>query len=319
MRRGELDDLAAFAEIARARSFTRAAATLGMSPSALSHAMRGLEERLGLRLLARTTRSVAPTEAGERLMRSLDPALAEVSRGLSALAGWRGAPSGRVRLTTFAWAARAILAPTLPRFLLDHPDVSVEVVVDDRPVDLVAGGFDAGIRFGDSVERDMIAVRVGPDLRTVVVGTPDYLARRGRPKTPADLEAHTCVNYRLIGGGGLLPWEFARDGREVLVRATGQLVVNDEVLAAAAVRAGAGLGYMIEDDVAADLAAGRLVQILDDWCPAFPGCHLYYPSRQVPPGLRALIDALRRPAPGGDQPKRETSRAKVGRNGENRR
>ena len=296
MRRGELDDLAAFAKVARARSFTRAAAGLGISPSALSHAMRGLEQRLGLRLLARTTRSVAPTEAGERLLRSLEPALAEVARGLSALADWRGAPSGTVRLTTFGWAARAILAPTLPRFLLEHPDVSVEVVVDDRPVDLVAGGFDAGIRFGESVERDMVAVRVGPELRTVVVGTPDYFERRGRPETPADLAAHTCVNYRLVGGGGLLPWEFSRDGREVRVRAAGQLINNDEALTSAAVRAGAGLGYMMEDDVAADVAAGRLIQVLSEWCAPFPGCHLYFPSRQVSPGLRALIEALRWPA-----------------------
>lgn len=292
MRRGELDDLATFAAVARTRSFTRAAAELGLSPSALSHAIRGLETRLGIRLLARTTRSVAPTPAGERLLRSLGPALDEVARGLAALADWRSEPSGTIRLTTFSYAARTVLEPSLPRFLLDHPSISVEVTIDDRLADLVAAGFDAGIRFGDAVEGDMVAVRVGPDLRTAVVGTPAYFARHPRPETPADLERHNCVTYRLIGGG-LLPWEFAQDGREVRVRASGQFIVNDGALAGAAVRAGAGLGYMLETEVGADLAAGRLVQVLDEWCPPFPGCHLYYPSRQIPPALRALADTLR--------------------------
>lgn len=292
MRRGTLDDLAAFAAVARARSFTRAAAELGRSPSALSHAMRGLETRLGVRLLARTTRSVAPTPAGERLLRSLDPALAEVARGLAGLAEWRGAPSGTLRLTTFLAAARSVLDPALPRFLLDHPAVSVEVVIDDRLTDIVASGFDAGIRFGEAVERDMLAVRVGPDLRTVVVGTPGYFARRPPPESPADLEAHDCINYRLAGGG-LLAWEFAREGREMRVRPGGQLVVNDGVLAGAVLRAGVGLGYMLEQDVAGDVAAGRLVQVLDAWCLPFPGYHLYHPARQATPALRALIEALR--------------------------
>ncbi|MGY2047039.1 LysR substrate-binding domain-containing protein [Methylobacterium sp. JK268] len=293
MRRSMLGDLAAFAAVARSRSFTRAAAELGVSPSALSHAMRGLEAEVGVRLLARTTRSVAPTLAGERLLRSLDPALAEVARGLAALSDWRGAPSGRLRLTTFSSAARSVLDPALPRFLLDHPAVSVEVTVDDRLADIVAEGFDAGIRFGEAVDRDMLAVRVGPDLRTVVVGTPSYFERHPRPETPADLEAHNCVNYRLAGGGGLLPWEFAQDGREIRIRATGQLVVNDAALAGAAVRAGAGLGYMLEEDVADEVATGALVQVLDAWCVPFPGYHLYSLGRQVTPALRALIEALR--------------------------
>ncbi len=293
MKRGDLDDLAAFAAVARARSFTRAAAELGLSPSALSHAMRSLEARLGVRLLARTTRSVAPTAAGERLLSSLDPALQEVARGLSALADWRGIPSGTIRLTTFGYAARTVLAPILPQFLREHPDISVEVIVEDRLVDLVAGGFDAGIRLGETVDLDMVAVPVGPALRTLVVGTPGYFEGRSLPAAPADLENHNCINYRLLGGGGLLPWEFERDGREIRFRPTGQLIVNDEVLSAAAVRAGAGLGYMLEHDVAEEIANGQLIQVLDTWCPPFPGCYLYYPSRQITPALRVLVDTLR--------------------------
>lgn len=293
MRRGDLDDLAAFAAVARTRSFTRAAAELGLSPSALSHAMKALETRLGVRLLARTTRSVAPTTAGEQLLRSLDPALAELARGLAALADWRDTPSGAVRLTTFGYAARTILSPRLPAFLLAHPDISVEVIVEDRLIDLVANGFDAGIRLSETVERDMVAVPVGPDLRTVVVGTPGYFAGSERPQTPGDLDSHLCINYRLLGGGGLLPWEFEDNGREIRIRPTGQLIVNDEVLAAAAVRAGAGLGYMMEHDVADEIADGRLIQVLAHWCPTYPGCRLYYPDRRVSPALRALIAALR--------------------------
>jgi DNA-binding transcriptional LysR family regulator len=293
MRRGDLDDMAAFATVARTRSFTRAAAELGLSPSALSHAMKALETRLGVRLLARTTRSVAPTAAGELLLRSLDPALAQVASGLAALADWRDAPSGTVRLTTFGYAARTILAPRLPRFLLDHPDVSVEVIVEDRLIDLVSGGFDAGIRLGETVQRDMVAVPVGPALRTIVVGTPAYFAHRALPMTPDDLAGHLCVNYRLLGGGGLLPWEFSVNGRDTKMRVSGQLIVNDEVLAAAATRAGACLGYMMEHDVADEIADGRLVQVLAEYCPTYPGCQLYYPDRRVSPALRALIDTLR--------------------------
>lgn len=292
MRRGELDDLATFAAVARVCSFTRAAAELGCSTSALSHAIRALEERLGVRLLARTTRSVAPTPAGERLLRSLDPALAEVERGLAALADWRGEPSGRIRLTTFSSAARMVLASRLPRFLIDHPGVSIEINVDGRLVDLVAEGYDAGIRFGDTVERDMIAVRVSPDMRTVVVGTPAYFAKQPRPAHPDELEQHNCISYRLAGGG-LLPWEFEREGREARYRPSGQFIGNDEEVAGACVRSGAALGYMLEADVAEEIADGRLIQVLDDWCPRFPGLFLYYPSRQVTPALRALADALR--------------------------
>ncbi len=293
MRRGTFDDLATFAAVARSRSFTRAAAEMGISPSALSHAMRSFEARLGVVLLARTTRSVAPTAAGERLLRSLDPALAEVEKGLAALADWRGEPSGSLRLTTFSSAARSVLDPALPHFLLAHPAVTVEVDVADRPVDIVAAGFDAGIRFGDSIERDMTTVRVGPDLRAIVVGAPAYLAEHPPPRTPTELQAHDCIGYRLAGAGGLLPWDFARDGREERLRPDGRLVVNDGELVKAAVRAGAGLGYVLEDEVAADVAAGRLVRVLDDWCQPFSGCHLYHPAGQATPALRALIETLR--------------------------
>lgn len=294
MQRSQLNDLFAFAAVARERSFTRAAAALGISPSALSHAMRGLEARLGVRLLARTTRSVAPTEAGQRLLQSLAPALAGIEDGLAALDAWRDQPRGALRITTFTYAAQRVLAPKLPAFLLAHPGIDVEVVVDNGLTDIVADGFDAGIRFGDTVEQDMIAVRVGPDLRTIVVGTPDYFARHPAPHTPDDLKDHACINYRLRTSGGLLPWEFTHEGRELRVRTHGPLVVDDVEVALAAVRAGAVLGYQMEQDVAEDLAAGRLVQVLDAWCQPFAGCHLYHPSRrQTPPALRALIAALR--------------------------
>ena len=294
MRRGHLNDLAAFAAVAQARSFSRAASELGLSPSALSHAMRALEARLGVRLLARTTRSVAPTEAGSRLLETLAPALADIASSVAALADDGDRISGSLRITTFSYPARTVLEPKLPAFLLRHPDVRVEVNVDGGLTDIVAGGFDAGIRFGETVAKDMIAVRVGPDLRIVVAGTPDYFSRHPAPLTPPDLAAHDCVGYRLATAGGLLKWEFERDGRVVNVRPPGSLVINDAGLAEAAVRAGAGLGYLMEDQVADDLATGRLVQVLADWCPAFPGCHLYHPSRrQTPLALMALIAALR--------------------------
>lgn len=293
MKRGNLDDLAAFAAVAKTRSFTRAAAELGLSPSALSHAMRSLEERLGVVLLARTTRSVAPTPAGERLLQSLNPALEEVTNGLAALADWRGVPSAALRLTTLHYAARTILAAQLPAFLADHPEISVEVIADDRPVDIVANGFDAGIRLGASVEQDMVAVRLEPDLRGAVVATPEYLERNGQPEKPQDLETHQCVNYRLVGSGGLLVWLFQHDGQTVRVRATGQLVVNDGMLYAAAVRASVGIGILSEKDVADEIADGRLIQMLNEWSPTVPGCHLYYPNRKVTSALRALIDTLR--------------------------
>lgn len=293
MERNQLNDLMTFAIIAREKSFTRAAAILGMSTSALSHAMRGLEARLGVRLLARTTRSVAPTDAGERLLASLTPALAEIETGLQALGDWRDNPSGTVRITTFAWVARTVLEPKLPAFLSAHPDIKVEVAIENGLTDIVAAGYDAGIRFGDSVDKDMIAIRVGPDLRTIVVATPGYFERCPPPASPYDLERHNCINYRLATGG-LLPWEFEQGGKLINIRTSGSFIGNEEGLVIAAVRAGIGLGYLMESDVAEDLAAGRLVQVLGQWCPSYPGCHLYHPSRrQSPPALRALIAWLR--------------------------
>jgi DNA-binding transcriptional LysR family regulator len=294
MDRAPLNDLALFAAIVREGSFTRAASVMGMSTSALSHAMRGLESKLGVRLLSRTTRSVSPTAAGQHLLNELRPALAAIDQGLAGLDAWRDSPSGLLRITTFAWVAQKILEPRLPAFLEANPDVRVEVSIQDALTDIVAEGFDAGIRFGETVEKDMVAVRVGPDLRTIVVGTPDYFSRYPPPTSPFDLERHRCINYRLTTSGGMLPWEFRRDGKDIKIRPSGPLVVNDGALAAAAIRAGAGLGYIMEVDVAEDLAAGRLVQVLDEWCPTFPGCYLYHPSRrQSPPALRALIEALR--------------------------
>jgi DNA-binding transcriptional LysR family regulator len=293
MKRGELDDLVAYATIARARSFTRAAAELGVSPSALSHTIKGLEARLGVQLLARTTRSVAATPAGERLLRSVESAVKEVETGLVAMGEWRGAPSGNIKLTTFRFAAQTVLASVLPKFLIDHPKVSVEIVIDGRTNDLVNDGYDAGIRFGDAVDRDMVAVRIGPDMRTVVVGSPAYFEQHPRPQAPADLDAHNCISYRFLGSGALIPWEFERAGKEVRARPKGQLVVNDEELAMTTVIAGTGLGYVLEQNALPHLAAGRLVQVLDEWSAPFSGLHLFYPNRHVTPALRALIDALR--------------------------
>ena len=293
MERSELNDLMAFATVATERSFTRAAAKLGISPSALSHAMRALETRLDVRLLARTTRSVAPTLAGEQLLLSLAPALAQIEEGLAALSQWRDSVSGTVRITASSYAAQTVLTEKLPAFLLEHPHVRVEVNVEDRLTDIVAEGFDAGIRFHMAVEKDMVAVPVGPPLRTVLVATPAYFEKHPPPQTPDDLKRHICVNYRMKSGS-VMPWDFDRDGREFAVRTEGQFVANDGNLLAAAVRAGAGLGYVMERDVTEDLATGRLVQVLDDWCLPFPGCHLYHSSRrQSPPALRALIAALR--------------------------
>ncbi len=294
MKRDDLADLAAFAAIAEAGSFTRAAAKLAMSPSALSHAMRGLEARLGVRLLARTTRSVATTEAGERLLETLQPALADIATGLTSLAAARDKPSGTVRITTSKHAATSVLWPVLPAFLDLYPDVRVEVTVDEARIDIVASRFDAGIRFGEQVAKDMIAVRIGAEIRSIVVAAPRYLARHSAPAVPQDLAAHRCINHRLPTSGSLYPWEFEQAGRSLAIRVDGPLVFNDSDLTLAAALDGQGVAMLFWDQVAEHVAAGRLVCLLANWCWTAPGYYLYYPGRrQTPPALAALVDALR--------------------------
>ena len=287
------DDIATFAAVAAERSFTRAAAKLGVSQSALSQTVRALEERLGIRLLTRTTRSVAPTEAGERLLRTAAPRLAEIQAELAALVELRDKPAGTVRITAGEHPAISVLQPALKRFLPDHPDVRVEIIVDYGLTDIVAEGFDAGVRMGEQVAKDMIAVRIGPELRMAVVGSPSYFARHPPPSTPQDLTAHNCINVRLPTYGGLFPWNLEADGREVNVRGDGQLVVNNLALRLSSALDGLGLAYLPEDQAVPFLADGRLVRVLEDWCPPFPGYHLYYPSRRHAPALAVLVEALR--------------------------
>ena len=294
MKRDDLYDLAAFAVVAEQGSFTRAAAELGMSQSALSHAMKALEERLGLRLLSRTTRSVSTTEAGETLLRSLRPALEEITSSVDAVGALRGKPSGTVRVTATKHAVSFVVMPVLPGFLASHPDIRVDMIVDDNLTDIVANRIDAGIRFGDIVEKDMIAVRIGPDIRMAVVGAPSYFADQPVPRTPRELSGHRCINYRHVKTGGLYAWDFEEKGRPFAVRVEGPLVFNNVDLIREATLAGQGLAYTYEDTVAADIEAGRLTRILEKWCPTFPGYYLYHPGRrQSPPALAALIAALR--------------------------
>lgn len=294
MRRDELNDLAAFAIVAREASFTRAAATLGMSQSALSHAMRALEERLKVRLLARTTRSVSTTEAGETLLSALRPALDDIAAGLAQVGAMSSSLAGLIRLTATRNAFTAIVMPVLPTFLADNPNVRVELNVDDNLTDIVANRFDAGIRFGNIIEQDMTAVRIGPDMRRAVVASPEYLTRHPAPATPHDLDAHRCINFRLVKTGGLYTWQFEEDGQPLDVRVEGSLIVNDNELMRQAALTGMGLAYLYEDDAAPDIAAGRLVRLLDAWCAPLPGYYLYHPGkRQSPPALTALIAALR--------------------------
>ena len=292
--RHNVNDLLAFLAVAKERSFTRAAAKLGVSQSALSHTVRGLEERLGLRLLTRTTRSVAPTEAGERLVRTLGPRFDEIDAELAALSELREKPADTIRITTGEHAAEAILWPVLAKLLPHYPDIKVELIIDYGLTDIVAERYDAGVRLGEQVARDMIAVRIGPDFRMAVVGAPSYFARRSRPKKPQDLTAHDCINLRLPTYGGLYAWEFEKRGRELKVRVEGQLVFNNIALRLNAALAGLGLAYLPEDQVQAHLADGRLIRVLDDWCPPFSGYHLYYPSRRQPtPAFGLVVDALR--------------------------
>jgi len=294
MRQADLNDIVAFLAVAREKNFTRAAAGLGVSQSALSQTVRGLEARLGLRLLTRTTRSVAPTEAGERLLRAAGPRLDEIAAELAALSELRDKPAGNIRITTHDHAVRAVLVPALEKFLPKYPDIKVEVVIDYGLTDIVAERFDAGIRAGEMIAQDMVAVRIGPDLRSAVVGAPSYFAARPPPKTPQALTGHNCINLRLPTLGGLYAWEFAKGRRELRVRVEGQLVFNGSAPMLEAALAGAGLAYLPEDDVLPYLADGRLVRVLSDWCPPYPGYHLYYPSRRQPTSaFTLLVNALR--------------------------
>jgi DNA-binding transcriptional LysR family regulator len=294
MHRGNLDDLLAFVAVGRERSFTKAAAKLGVSQSALSHTIRELEARLGVRLLTRTTRSVSATEAGERLLHNIAPRFEEIEAEIAALREFREKPAGTIRLTAGDHAIRSVLWPKLAKFLPKYPDIKVEIAIDYGLTDIVAQRYDAGVRWGEQVGKDMIAVRIGPDIRFAVVGSKSYLAKRSVPKTPQDLIAHSCINLRLPTYGGLYAWEFAKGVRELKVRVEGQLVFNSifEVLDAAL--AGFGLGFVPEDLAQTHLAKGRLKRVLEEWCPPWSGYHLYYPSRrQSSPAFALLVDALR--------------------------
>jgi DNA-binding transcriptional LysR family regulator len=294
MARGSINDLLAFLAVARERSFTKAAARLGVSQSALSHTIKGLEARLGLRLLTRTTRSVAPTEAGERLLHRIGPHFDEIEIELATLGELRDKPAGSIRITSAEHAAETVLWPAIARLLPEYPDIDVEITIDHGLTDIVAERYDAGVRLGEQVAKDMIAVRIGPDIRWAVVGAPAYLAVRKPPRTPQDLTRHRCINMRLPTYGGLYGWEFEKNGREVKVRVEGQLVFNSSALRLKAALAGFGLAYLPDDQVEAHVAEGRLVRVLADWCPPSPGYHLYYPSRRhPPPAFALLVDVLR--------------------------
>ncbi|WBS01957.1 LysR family transcriptional regulator [Pseudoduganella sp. SL102] len=284
-----LDDLAAFQAVAAARSFTRAAAQLGISQPALSAKITALEERLGVRLLTRTTRSVSTTEAGERLSRSIGPHLDGIVSGLADLSEWRGKPAGSLRITSVEHASRTILLPALARILPEYPDISVEVIDDYSLADIVAERFDAGVRLGEQVAQDMIAVRIGPDFDQCVVGAPAYFARHGMPATPHDLTGHRCIALRLPTSGGVWSWPFVKDGHELRVRPGGQLSFNTITLQLDSALAGLGLAYLPEDVVSEHLAAGRLVRVLAEWSSSLSGYHLYYPSRRQPTAAFSLV------------------------------
>ncbi|RUL98078.1 LysR family transcriptional regulator [Rhizobium chutanense] len=288
------NDLVAFLTVARERSFTKAAAKLGVSQSALSQTVRGLEEKLGLRLLTRTTRSVSPTQAGERLLERVGPRFEEIQFEIAALSEMRERPAGTIRITAGEHSAVSILAPLLARFLPDHPDINVEVIVDYGLTDIVAERYDAGIRLGEHLAKDMIAVRIGPEMRMAVVGAPSYFEHHPRPDVPQDLTAHNCINIRLPTHGTIYPWEFEKDGRELRVRVEGQTVFNNIAMRIDAVLNGLGLAYMPEDQVQSYIEDGQLIRILEDWCPPFPGYHLYYPNRRhASPAFTLFVEALR--------------------------
>jgi DNA-binding transcriptional LysR family regulator len=294
MARDSMGDLRAFVVVARTRSFTRAAAQLNVSPSALSHALNGLEERLAIRLLNRTTRSVSPTEAGERLLESIGASFDDIDAAVAQLGELRETPAGTVRITAGGHAIESLLWPRLAKVLLDYPDVNVELSTDYGLTDIAAERFDAGVRLGEQVAKDMVAARIGPDLRMAVVGAPDYLNRRGRPKMPPDLTQHACIGLRLPTHGGIYAWEFSRGDKEWRVKVDGQVTFNDTYRLLAAARDGFGLAYVPEDIATPLITEGELERVLADWCEPFAGYHLYYPSRRQPsPAFSVVLAALR--------------------------
>jgi DNA-binding transcriptional LysR family regulator len=292
MIRNELDDLATFAVVAEERSFTRAAARLGVSQSALSQTIRALESRLGLQLLARTTRSVSPTLAGKALLEDLTPALERIHASLSYIQRLRDHPAGRIRLAVARTAASMVLLPKLAQFTSSYPDVVLEVTISNDPIDLVAGEFDAGIQIGEFIQRDMVAVRVTNDVRLAVVASPEYFRTRKLPRTPLDLKEHACVGFRF--SSGIYRWEFEKGRKQLTVNPQGPVSFDDPDLVLAAVLNGVGIGVAVEETLSELIAQHRLIQVLHDWCPTFPGFFLYYPSRRDQPGaLAALINTLR--------------------------
>lgn len=294
MNRDDLIDLNAFMAVAAERSFTRAAAKMGTSQSALSHTVRRLETRLGVRLLTRTTRSVAPTAAGDRLLATLTPALGMIDAEISALSDIRDKPRGMIRLTTSEHAAETVLLPTLAPFLTEYPDIQVELNIDSGLTDIVADQFDAGVRLGEALAKDMVAVRIGPDLRMAVVGSPSYLEAHPAPQNPQDLAQHNCINLRLRSAGGMYAWELEQGDREIRVRVEGQMTCNNTSTIVRAATRGLGLGFVMESSVAELVAKKKLTRVLDEWCPPFAGYHLYYPSRRQPSAAFSLLVAALR-------------------------
>ncbi len=294
MARENFNDLLAFLSVAREKSFTRAAAKLGVSQSALSHTIRALEARMGVRLLTRTTRSVATTDAGERLFRIVSPRFEEIEAELTALAELREKPAGTVRITSTDYAIRSLLWPKLKTFLPQYPDIKVELINEYGMTDIVAQRFDAGVRLGEEVANGMVAVRIGPDVRFAVVGTRDYFARHPAPRSPQELTSHTCINLRLPTYGGLYAWEFEKDGRELSVHVEGQVIFNDIYQVLDATVAGFGLSYLPEDLVEPYITSGHFERVLEGWCPYWTGYHIYYPNRrQSSRAMTLLIEALR--------------------------
>lgn len=294
MSRENINDLLAFLAVARERSFTRAAARFGISQSALSHTIRQLEERLGVRLLTRTTRAVSPTEAGERLLEGIGPHFDEIETQVDALNELREKPAGTIRITASDYAISSILWPKLKKFLPRYPDIKVELMLDNGLTDIVTERYDAGVRMGEQLAKDMISARIGPDFRFAVVGAKSYFATHPEPEKPQDLVHHACINYRFPTSGGLWAWEFEKGGREIRIRVDGQLAFNNIFHALDAAQAGLGLAYVPEEIAQPHIAKGRLKRVLENWCPFWDGYYLYYPSRrQSSPAFVALVEALR--------------------------